>query len=75
MSLKTKQNKAPGLSLLPFYLIKHKRTIDTEDEDVHRRLEIVRRQQQEIEQKYAGSDVALSTHDYRTLENLNDEER
>ncbi|KAI8330956.1 hypothetical protein EDC96DRAFT_579812 [Choanephora cucurbitarum] len=66
---------APGLSLLPFYLIKHKRTIDTEDEDVHRRLEIVRRQQQEIEQKYAGSDVALSTHDYRTLENLNDEER
>ncbi|KAI8078166.1 uncharacterized protein B0P05DRAFT_542805 [Gilbertella persicaria] len=66
---------APGLSLIPFYLIKGKRKIDAEDEDVHRRLHSIREQQRQIEHKYAGSNEALSAHDYRTLENLNDEER
>lgn len=42
---------------------------------MNQRLIKVREQQKMIEQKYAGSNAALSTHDYTALENLNDEER
>ncbi|KAL0138700.1 hypothetical protein V8B55DRAFT_1517051 [Mucor lusitanicus] len=66
---------APGLSLIPFNLIKGKRRIDAENDEINHRLVLVREQQRLIEHKYAGSDQALSAHDYRTLENLNDEER
>jgi LMBR1 domain-containing protein 1 len=66
---------APGLSIIPFNLIKGKRRIDAENDDINHRLVLVREQQRLIEHKYAGSDQALSAHDYRTLENLNDEER
>lgn len=66
---------APGLSILPFHLIKSPTRIDAEDEEIHRKLTIVRERQRLIETKYAGSNEALEAHDYRTLENLNDEER
>ncbi|CEP13189.1 hypothetical protein [Parasitella parasitica] len=66
---------APGLSIIPFNLIKGKRRIDAENDEINHRLVLVREQQRLIEHKYAGSDQALSAHDYRTLENLNDEER
>ncbi|KAL9548159.1 hypothetical protein PS6_006757 [Mucor atramentarius] len=66
---------APGLSIIPFNLIKGKRRIDAEHDEINHRLVLVREQQRLIEHKYAGSDQALSAHDYRTLENLNDEER
>ncbi|KAI8987466.1 hypothetical protein BDF20DRAFT_850451 [Mycotypha africana] len=68
-------DQAPGLSILPFQLIKGKRRIDRENDEITNRLMIVREQQKRIEHKYAGSNKALSSHDYRTLENLNDEER
>ncbi|KAI9254738.1 hypothetical protein EDC94DRAFT_618290 [Helicostylum pulchrum] len=67
---------APGLSILPFYLIKGKSKIDAEYDEIHHRLALVRERQQLIESKYSGSDeLPLDAHDYRTLENLNDEER
>ncbi|KAI8088321.1 putative lysosomal cobalamin transporter [Thamnidium elegans] len=66
---------APGLSILPFNLIKGKSKIDAEYDEIHHRLALVRERQQLIENKYSGSDEALNAHDYRTLENLNDEER
>lgn len=70
------KTKAPGLSILPFYLIKGKSKIDAEYDEIHHRLALVRERQQLIESKYSGSDeLPLDAHDYRTLENLNDEER
>ncbi|KAI7891161.1 uncharacterized protein EV154DRAFT_508855 [Mucor mucedo] len=66
---------APGLSILAFALIKGKSRLDVEDHDVHERLALVREGQEVIQHKYSGSDEALNAHDYRTLENLNDEER
>lgn len=63
------------MSILPFHLIKSPTRIDAEDEEIHRKLTIVRERQRLIETKYAGSNEALEAHDYRTLENLNDEER
>jgi LMBR1 domain-containing protein 1 len=66
---------APGLSLVFFKLIKEKRRVDREHEEVNQKLIKVREQQRMIEHKYAASSAALSTHDHATLENLNDEER
>lgn len=63
------------MSLLAFTLIKGKSRLDVEDQDVHQRLALVREGQEEIQHRYSGSDEALNAHDYRTLENLNDEER
>ncbi|GAA5799333.1 hypothetical protein HPULCUR_004747 [Helicostylum pulchrum] len=53
-----------------------KSKIDAEYDEIHHRLALVRERQQLIESKYSGSDeLPLDAHDYRTLENLNDEER
>lgn len=60
---------------MPFDLIKGKRKIDAENDEINCRLSLVRERQRLIEHKYADSDEALSAHDYRALENLNDEER
>lgn len=60
---------------MAFALIKGKSRLDVEDHDVHERLALVREGQEVIQHKYSGSDEALNAHDYRTLENLNDEER
>lgn len=56
-------------------MIKGKSRLDVEDHDIHQRLAFVREGQEVIQHKYAGSDEELNAHDYRTLENLNDEER
>lgn len=61
--------------MIPFKLIKGKRRIDAEKDEIENRLAIVREQQRLIEHKYSGSNEALSSSDYRDLENLNDEER
>lgn len=61
--------------MIAFHLIKGKRKIDVEDEDIHHRLMHIREQQKSIEHKYAGNNKVLSVHDDRTLKNLNDEER
>lgn len=61
--------------MIPFKLIKGKRRIDAEKDEVVNRLAVVREQQRLIEHKYSGSNKALSSTDYRNLENLNDEER
>jgi LMBR1 domain-containing protein 1 len=68
-----KYNKAPGLSLVPFRLIKGKRRLDAEFVDVESRLALVREQQRLLEHKNAGCHI--NSRDSRTLENLNDEER
>lgn len=61
--------------MIPFKLIKGKRRIDKEKDEIENRLAVVREQQRLIEHKYSGSNEALSSADYRDLENLNDEER
>lgn len=67
--------KAPGLSILPFNMIKGRRKIEAENEDVDTRLAVVRERQRAIQSKYAGSNKLLTERDQRNLENLEDEER
>ncbi|ORY92301.1 LMBR1-like membrane protein-domain-containing protein [Syncephalastrum racemosum] len=66
---------APGLSILPFNMIKGRRRIDAENDDVDNRLAVTRERQRAIQAKYAGSNATLSGRDQRELENLEDEER
>ncbi|KAL1932435.1 hypothetical protein VTP01DRAFT_8113 [Rhizomucor pusillus] len=66
---------APGLSILPFNMIKGRRKIEAENEDVDTRLAVVRERQRAIQSKYAGSNKLLTERDQRNLENLEDEER
>lgn len=66
---------APGLSLIPFRLIKGKNEIEIKHDEMNQKLIHVREQQKMIEQKYAGSNAAMSTHDYTLLANFRDEER
>lgn len=63
------------MSILPFYLIKGKRRIDAENDAIHHQLQVVRDRIKVIEQQQNAEAPTLNTHDYRTLENLNDEER
>lgn len=67
--------QAPGLSILPFNMIKGRRKLEAENEDVNTRLAVVRERRRAIESKYAGSSKTLTTRDQRDLENLEDEER
>ncbi|KAJ2958400.1 hypothetical protein NQZ79_g6002 [Umbelopsis isabellina] len=64
---------APGLSILPFNLIKGRRRLETEEMDVDARLSECREQQRAI--KLKASPESMSAKDLRRLENLEDEER
>ncbi|KAI9289074.1 LMBR1-like membrane protein-domain-containing protein [Umbelopsis sp. AD052] len=64
---------APGLSILPFSMIKGRRRLETEEVDVDARLSECREQQRAI--KLKSSPESLSAKDLRRLENLEDEER
>lgn len=65
--------QAPGLSILPFNMIKGRRRLETEEVDVEARLSECREQQRAI--KLKSSPESLSAKDLRRLENLEDEER
>ncbi|CAO3665882.1 unnamed protein product [Umbelopsis vinacea] len=64
---------APGLSILPFNMIKGRRRLEIEESDVEARLSQCREQQRAI--KLKASPESLSAKDLRRLENLEDEER
>ncbi|KAI7847258.1 hypothetical protein BDC45DRAFT_23226 [Circinella umbellata] len=66
---------APGLSLLPMNMIKGRRRIESENEDVDNRLAVNRERQREIQSRYTGTNKPISTRDQRELDNLDDEER
>ncbi|KAJ8661173.1 hypothetical protein O0I10_002921 [Lichtheimia ornata] len=66
---------APGLSILPFNLIKGRRRIEAETEDVDNSLAVNRERQREIQAHYAGTNKPISSRDQRELDNLDDEER
>jgi hypothetical protein len=55
-------------------LIKEKRKVDAQEDAINHQLAAVRERQRLIETQNQP-DTTLNTHDYRTLENLNDEER
>lgn len=65
--------KAPGLSILPFNMIKGRRRLEIEENDVEARLSQCREQQRAI--KLKASPESLSAKDLRRLENLEDQER
>ncbi|KAM3578990.1 hypothetical protein VKS41_008526 [Umbelopsis sp. WA50703] len=64
---------APGLSILPFNMIKGRRRLETEEMDIEARLSECREQQRAI--KLKASPESMSARDLRRLENLEDEER
>ncbi|KAI8093137.1 uncharacterized protein BX664DRAFT_329013 [Halteromyces radiatus] len=66
---------APGLSLFPMGLIKGKKALDVENEDVGNQLVAVRERQRALQAKYTGNNKVMTAHDYRSMENLEDEER
>ncbi|CDS05322.1 hypothetical protein LRAMOSA07851 [Lichtheimia ramosa] len=66
---------APGLSILPFNMIKGRRRIEAETEDVDNSLAVNRERQREIQAHYAGTNKPISGRDQRELDNLDDEER
>ncbi|KAL0073484.1 hypothetical protein J3Q64DRAFT_1775937 [Phycomyces blakesleeanus] len=65
---------APGLSLLPLTLIKGRRRIETENEDVDNRLIVIRERVRALKAKYFGSTRKIPAHEQREIENLADEE-
>ncbi|KAI8645542.1 hypothetical protein BD408DRAFT_411600 [Parasitella parasitica] len=64
---------APGLSLLPISLIKGRKRIDAEGEDVENRLTATRERQRVIQSKYINR--AMPVKDQREMEELQDQER
>ncbi|KAI8141821.1 putative LMBR1 domain protein [Fennellomyces sp. T-0311] len=66
---------APGLSLLPMNMIKGRRRIEAEGEDVDNRLAVTRERQRELQARYTGTNKPISARDQRELDNLDDEER
>lgn len=64
---------APGLSLLPFDLIKGKKHIDAESEDVENRLVAAQERQRAI--RMQKTNKVIQNRDQRELEALEDEER
>jgi LMBR1 domain-containing protein 1 len=56
-------------------LIKGRKRLDIENEDVDNQLAVVRERQRALQAKYSGNNKVMTTHDYRNLENLEDEER
>lgn len=67
------QKKAPGLSLLPISLIKGRKGIDAENEDVENRLAATKEKLRVLRSRYIGKN--MSSKDQRILEELEDEER
>ncbi|RUS20558.1 hypothetical protein BC938DRAFT_475543 [Jimgerdemannia flammicorona] len=65
---------APGLSLLPFSLLKGRRRLDADDADLSVRIAICREKQRAITGKYAHSPTAI-TNMNRELQRLEREER
>ncbi|KAG0167916.1 hypothetical protein DFQ30_005504 [Apophysomyces sp. BC1015] len=65
---------APGLSILPMNMIKGRRGLDAENEDVENRLVAVRERQRALQAKYVGANKPSSSRDQREIENLEDEE-
>ncbi|KAI9258776.1 hypothetical protein BDA99DRAFT_514103 [Phascolomyces articulosus] len=66
---------APGLALLPMNMIKGRRRLEAENEDVDNRLAVNRERQREIQSRYTGTNKPISARDQRELDNLDDEER
>ncbi|KAI9494203.1 LMBR1-like membrane protein-domain-containing protein [Zychaea mexicana] len=66
---------APGLSLLPMNMIKGRRRLEAENQDVDNRLAVNRERQRELQARYTGTSKAISARDQRELDNLDDEER
>ncbi|CEP14813.1 hypothetical protein [Parasitella parasitica] len=64
---------APGLSLLPISLIKGRKHIDAEGQDVENRLTATRERQRVIQSKYVNR--AMPAKDRREMEELQDQER
>ncbi|KAI9031816.1 hypothetical protein CLU79DRAFT_808706 [Phycomyces nitens] len=64
---------APGLSLLPMTLIKGRRRIESENEDVDNRLVVIRERIRALGAKFSGT-RKIPVHEQREIENLNDEE-
>ncbi|KAI8065024.1 hypothetical protein BDF21DRAFT_346581, partial [Thamnidium elegans] len=64
---------APGLSLLPISLIKGRKGIDAENEDVENRLAATKEKLRVLRSRYIGK--SMSSKDQRNLEELEDEER
>ncbi|GAA5802075.1 hypothetical protein HPULCUR_007535 [Helicostylum pulchrum] len=64
---------APGLSLLPISLIKGRKGIDAENEDVENRLAATKEKLRVLRSRYIGKN--MSSKDQRILEELEDEER
>ncbi|OZJ05692.1 hypothetical protein BZG36_01412 [Bifiguratus adelaidae] len=61
---------APGMSLLPIGMIKGRRDIQTEDQEVSARLAINRENQRAITAKYANNNASMSTRDRKHLDAL-----
>ncbi|KAI9360639.1 hypothetical protein BD770DRAFT_341643 [Pilaira anomala] len=64
---------APGLSLLPISLIKGRKGIDAENEDVENRLAATKERLRVLRSRYIGR--TMPNKDQRALEDLEDEER
>lgn len=56
-------------------MIKGRRRIEAETEDVDNSLAVNRERQREIQAHYAGTNKPISSRDQRELDNLDDEER
>ena len=56
-------------------MIKGRRRIESENEDVDNRLAVNRERQREIQSRYTGTNKPINTRDERELDNLDDEER
>ncbi|KAI9476205.1 MAG: hypothetical protein EXX96DRAFT_576195 [Benjaminiella poitrasii] len=64
---------APGLSLLPIQMIKGRKGIDAENEDIENRLTATRERQRVLLAKYMNR--SIPSRDRRQLDELEDEER
>lgn len=69
------RSKAPGLSLLPLSMIKGRRSVDTEKEDINSRIAVNRERQREIQARYSGTAKPKSMNDRHDLDRLEDERR
>lgn len=65
--------QAPGLSLFPLNMIKGRKRIDAESEDVENRLTASRERQRGLRSKYMNR--SIPNREQRELEELEDEER
>lgn len=65
--------QAPGLSLLPISLIKGRKHIDAENEDVENRLTATKERQRAIRSKHSGRNIPH--REQKELDDLEDLER